>query len=72
MYSFHLGATALYDVRSLAPISLSQLNCTGDEERLYDCPHPGAGNHSCTPGMVAGLFCGGKTGPAIGTCKLFT
>ena len=41
-----------------ALIALSGLNCTGDEERLVDCPNPGFGNHDCTSEQAAGLYCG--------------
>ncbi len=42
-----------------ALIALSGLNCTGDEDKLVECPHPGFGNHSCKPEQAAGLYCGG-------------
>ena len=41
-----------------ALIALSGLNCTGDEERLVDCPHSGFGDHDCSHDQAAGLYCG--------------
>ena len=44
-----------------ALIALSGLNCTGDEEKLIDCPNLGFGNHECTPNQAAGLYCGSES-----------
>ena len=39
------------------PILLDNLNCSGDEESLKDCPHDGVGQHSCTRQEIAGVVC---------------
>ena len=40
-------------------ILLSEVECTGDEENLAECPHRGIGNHVCTHGEDAGVVCQG-------------
>ena len=40
-------------------ISLSGLNCTGEEEKLINCEQKKVGDHGCTVLQVAGLYCGG-------------
>ena len=39
------------------PILLDNLQCTGTETRLIDCPHNGVGMHNCFPGEDAGVVC---------------
>ena len=48
-----------------ALIALSGLNCTGDEEKLIDCPNLGFGNHECTPNQATGLYCGSKCSDCV-------
>ena len=31
------------------PFHLDDLQCTGDEESLFECPHNGVGVHDCGP-----------------------
>ena len=33
------------------------LQCTGSESRLIDCPHNGLGNHNCVHFQDAGVRC---------------
>ncbi|XP_022087751.1 deleted in malignant brain tumors 1 protein-like [Acanthaster planci] len=39
------------------PILLDDLMCTGQEEKLEDCPHAGVGNHNCSHYEDAGVEC---------------
>ena len=56
------GATTVTDISTAgALIALSGLNCTGDEEKLINCPNLGFGNHDCTPEQAAGLYCGSNS-----------
>ena len=41
----------------IGPVHLDDLACTGDEDRLLDCPHPGTGIHNCFFGEAAGVLC---------------
>ena len=40
-------------------IVLDDLNCTGSEPRLIDCPHRGLGSHNCSHSDDAGVRCSG-------------
>ena len=39
------------------PILLDNVNCTGSESRLIQCPHDGVGNHNCFRFEDAGVQC---------------
>ena len=38
-------------------ILLDELQCTGDENSVLDCPHNGVGNNDCSHGEDAGVVC---------------
>ena len=40
-------------------ILLDELQCSGSESRLIDCPHNGLGNHDCSHREDAGVRCSG-------------
>ena len=40
-------------------IVLDDLNCTGSELRLIDCPHNRLGRHNCSHHEDAGVRCSG-------------
>ena len=39
------------------PFHLDDLQCTGDEESLFQCPHNGVGSHDCGYYDDAGVVC---------------
>lgn len=40
---------------------LDDIECTGHEKSLADCPHRGFGQHDCDHNEDAGLVCSGNT-----------
>ena len=38
-------------------VLLDNVGCSGEEERLGDCPHSGIGNHDCVHLEDAGVIC---------------
>ena len=55
-----IGATLLFGssvVDGTGQIVLDDLQCTGDESRLVDCPHNGLGSHNCDHSQDAGVRC---------------
>ena len=38
-------------------ILLDDVQCTGNESSLFQCPHNGIGNHACSTSDVAGVRC---------------
>ena len=43
------------------PILVDEVQCTGSESSLSQCPHDGIGNHDCSHFEDAGVIClGGK------------
>ena len=62
---FHGTATAVRGTQfgvgsSSQPIWLDDLDCTGTEEYLSDCPHRGFGIHNCQHYEDAGVVCEGQ------------
>ncbi len=41
------------------PILLDNVQCTGTETRLFDCPHNGEASHNCAHSEDAGAVCSG-------------
>ena len=41
-------------------ILLDNLQCTGDEHNLFDCPNSGIGNAGCSHSEDVGVICGRK------------
>ena len=41
----------------LWPVMIYDINCTGSEQTLKDCPHNGITNHLCQPREAASLIC---------------
>lgn len=48
----------------LTAIHLDDLECTGNEARLIDCPHSGVGQHNCRNIEDAGVICAGMCQPS--------
>ena len=46
--------------RGTGEIWLSDVECTGEEERLEECGHSGWGVHRCRHSEDAGIVCNGK------------
>lgn len=40
---------------------LDDIECTGQEKSLADCPHRGFGEHDCDHNEDAGIICSGRT-----------
>ena len=56
----NIGAISLFGsfvVDGTGQIVLDDLQCTGSESRLIDCPHNGLGNHNCDHSQDAGIRC---------------
>lgn len=58
--SSHTGATptdvAFFGLGT-GPIFLDEIGCTGNETRLLDCPHDGAGIYNCLHFEDIGVRC---------------
>ena len=66
MFVSYLGAVALTSGFSngVVTIWLDEVNCTGNESRLIDCPAISVGLHDCSHTKDAGVRCQG----AVTTC----
>ena len=49
-------------VDGMGQIVLDELQCTGSESRLVDCPHRGLSSHNCLHFEDAGVRCLSNTG----------
>lgn len=48
-----------FDINARRIAVLDDLNCTGSESNLFDCPHPGATVENCFPPFTdANVICG--------------
>ena len=51
-------ARNVFRVDGGGPVFLSEVECTGSEEKLILCPSVGIGNHTCSRLNTAGVTCG--------------
>ena len=49
------------------PVLFDSVHCSGDEERLLDCPHASVGNHLCSDfsSSIVAVQCKGNATPAL-------
>eukprot|EP00057_Strongylocentrotus_purpuratus_P018644 XP_011673118.1 PREDICTED: deleted in malignant brain tumors 1 protein-like [Strongylocentrotus purpuratus] len=47
------------------PIQLDDVGCSGDEETIFDCEHPGFGAHNCGHYEDAGVVCTASADPPL-------
>ena len=52
-----VGSRISFAFLGTGQIVLDDLQCTGSESRLIDCPHSGLGNHNCDHYQDAGVTC---------------
>ena len=50
-------ATRAFFGRGLGPILLDNVDCTGEEDSIYECSHNAWGNHNCDHSEDAGVVC---------------
>ena len=60
--SINAGAIALFRVypEPYRPMSIIDLNCTGNEFSVFDCPHNSLTDRSCYTNNDAGVVCQSK------------
>ena len=61
MFKILLGAAAIQGsyTERLRPIYINDLNCTGSEESVWECPHNGIERYSCNHRQDASVMCQG-------------
>ena len=53
-----IGAVAYFTVSGgTGSIFLDNVQCTGTESRILDCPHNGVGSHNCVHSEDVGVRC---------------
>lgn len=54
-----LGAAAIQGsyTEGVLPIHINDLNCTGSEESVWECPHNGIAGYSCNHYQDASVIC---------------
>ena len=60
---FVKGAIAVIgsNSESVWPVYMNDVNCTGVEESIWDCPHNGITGYSCDHLEDASVICHGET-----------
>ena len=48
------------------PILFDDVECSGSEQMLVQCPHGGISNHNCLPIDIAGVVCSPTSNATIG------
>ena len=62
IHSLIIGAIATYgSLYSPRPFIMTDLNCTGEEATLLDCPYNGLSNYNCPKRHDAVVVCQGKS-----------
>ena len=59
MHADTMAYTSTYFDQGAGPIHLDDIQCTGNETRLLDCPHTTV--HNCTHSEDAGVVCIGES-----------
>ena len=60
-YTGSIAATGSY-TESSKPVYINDLNCTGSEESVWECPHNGIERYSCNHRQDASVMCQGIIG----------
>ena len=55
-----IAATGSY-TESSKPVHINDLNCTGSEESVWECPHNGIKGYSCNHQQDASVICQGTS-----------
>ncbi|XP_078609960.1 uncharacterized protein LOC144881100 [Branchiostoma floridae x Branchiostoma japonicum] len=55
-----LWQTLSFFDKSSIPVWLSNVQCSGEEDSLYECEHSGWGGHRCEHGGEASVICGSR------------
>ena len=50
------------------PVMIYDINCTGSEQTLEDCPHNGVTDHLCPPREAASLICQSEYSKLVSLC----
>ena len=59
-YAGSIAATGSY-TEHLNPILINDLNCTGSEESVWECPYNGIEGYSCNHRQDASVMCQGTS-----------
>ena len=59
LFCLHLGAVPITGafINYQWPVMIYDINCTGSEQTVKDCPHNGIANHLCQQREAASLIC---------------